>query len=145
MGYFFIKHISILLPPLVCLCVCMYLCVYMLLIVCVCVFTPSLFGHVPGVVSSWERTVTTCCFRMQETNTDGRAELIALLWQSSDPSTTPKHTSPAPLPSLLRCDTNTEWHNLMKFCSLKQVAVFRVGGKGGRYENLPAPSAHLFL
>lgn len=33
-----------------------------------------------------------------------------------------------PLP--LHNDTNTKWHNLMKFCSLKQVAVWDWGGGG---------------
>lgn len=28
-------------------------------------------------------------------------------------------------------DTNTKWHNLMKFCSLKQVAVWGEAGVGG--------------
>lgn len=116
-----------------CVCICWWLC---------CLCAASLPGSVRGVVS-WERTVTTCCFRMQENNTDGRAELIALLRRSSKPLTPPRtHHHPSHLP---HCDTNTVWQNLMKFCSLKQVACCRDGGVKGRYENLSALSAHLFL
>ena len=78
-------------------CICAYN-LYVLLTVCihlrVCVCTPSIPGSVPGVVSSWECTVTTCCFRMQQNSTDGGAELIALLWRSSDPSTNPRTRHP---------------------------------------------------
>lgn len=86
---------------------------------CLC----SLITSVPGVVSLWEPWQSARHFRMQENNTDGGAELIALLW-GSDPLT---HTH-TPLP--LHNDTNTKWHNLMKFCSLKQVAVWDWGGGG---------------
>lgn len=129
---------SILPPPLVDLhvCVCapllftvfsVYLCVqsvgvcvYALLIVCIhlCVCAPSLPGSVPGVVSSWERTVTTCCFCMQENSTDGGAELIALLWRSADPST-PPHTSP---PS-----SSTPWYK-HRVAQFNEVLFFKASG-----------------
>lgn len=81
-----------------------------------------------GVSSSWERAVTTCCFGMQDGGAGDRVRLIVPMLRSFDLSA-PPHPSPPPPPPHL--DPNTEWHNLMKFCSLKQVAVCRNGGVKG--------------
>lgn len=138
--YFFLLQYFLSTSMLALTCVCALDCMYTS--ECVCVCAPSLPGTAPGVL-----VVGTHCDNLLLSYAGdqhwwrGRvnSSSVAKLWSFNAPARIPATTPPP------HRDTNTEWHNLMKFCSLKQVVVCRDGGMEGRYEKPSGPSAHLFL
>lgn len=120
--YFFLLQYFLSTSMLALICVCALDCMYTS--ECVCVCAPSLPGTAPGVL-----VVGTHCDNLLLSYAGdqhwwrGRvnSSSVAKLWSFNAPARIPATTPPP------HRDTNTEWHNLMKFCSLKQVVVCRDG------------------